>query len=150
MIVKVKLEHSWYTIIQLSWYQFYATIWVSNIWSTHWLPGMSQSLLNLLSLAKHWCSSLVMWWVLGCISLYLGSKKNQRSGLWYCGVYPITPGVVTPSMHASLHLPLFLAYLQCIVFCCDNHTHWLLYPLVACTHRMFIALREAMAEDIDN
>ena len=45
-----------------------------------------------------------------------------------------------PSMHASLHLPLFLAYLQCIVFCCDNHTHWLLYPLVACTHRMFIAL----------
>ena len=47
-------------------------------------------------LARH------MWWVLGCVSLYLGPTKNQRSGLWYCGVYPIIPGVVAPSMHASL------------------------------------------------
>ena len=39
-------------------------------------------------LARH------MWWVLGCVSLYLGPTKNQRSGLWYCGVYPVIPGVV--------------------------------------------------------
>ena len=31
-----------------------------------------------------------------------GAKKNQQSGMWYCGVYPISPGVVAPSMHASL------------------------------------------------
>ena len=56
----------------------------------------------LLLLAKHCCSSLAMWWVLGCVSLYLGPKKNQRSGMWYCGVYPVSPGVVALSMHASL------------------------------------------------
>jgi len=32
----------------------------------------------------------------------LGAKKTQRSGLWYCGVYPIRPDVVAPSMHASI------------------------------------------------
>ena len=31
-----------------------------------------------------------------------GAEKKQQSGLWYCGVYPVIPGVVAPSMHASL------------------------------------------------
>jgi len=74
--------------------------------------------------------------------------------MWYCGVYPVSPGVVAPSMHASLapttvcslftsyslhatelfyytSLLLFVTYLQCIIFCCHNHTNWLLYPILA-------------------
>ena len=31
-----------------------------------------------------------------------GAKKNQRTGMWYYGVYPVSPGVVAPSMHARL------------------------------------------------
>ena len=79
-----------------------------------------QSLLNLLWLAKHSCSSLVMLWVLGCISLYLGPTKNQQSGLWYCGVYRVIPGVVAPSMHASLAPTIFYYLFYGLVFVIDS------------------------------
>jgi len=117
-----------------------------NFCCYNWLPGMSQSfvaylqcivLLNLLFLAKHCCSSLDMWWVLGCVSLYLGPKKTQCSGMWYCGVYPVTPGLVAPSMHALSTYHPFVPYLHCIVFCCHNpfliafSCNWLLAPLLA-------------------
>ena len=41
----------------------------------------------LLLLAKHCCSSLAMWWVLGCVSLYLGQKKTNGVA---CGIVVYT------------------------------------------------------------
>ena len=40
----------------------------------------------LLLLAKHCCSSLAMWWVLGCVSLYWGKKTNGVA----CGIVVYT------------------------------------------------------------
>jgi len=55
----------------------------------------------LLLLAKHCCSSLAMWWVLGCVSLYLGPKKtNGVHVVLWC--IPYKPRCGAPSMHASL------------------------------------------------
>ena len=78
MIVKVKLE------LSVSYYYS-----VSMILILYYLgkQHLFYSLLNLLWLAKYYCSSLVMQWVLGCISLYSGLKKSNGAA---CGIVVYT------------------------------------------------------------